>query len=130
MISDQLPNLLLLQNGSHLDVYATLDTACSLLRDLRTTQEYAIVRDYITESVDNIEKLLLHIKEPQIRTSKPDHAVPWISWCGGDRCPIPEGYRYMVEFRDGERYHVGAAENLRWSHTDSLADIVAYKVLS
>lgn len=60
----------------------------------------------------------------------------WIPWTGEDRCPIPEGARFEVRYRadkddstDTDVIYLGA-DRLRWTHTGSLGDILAYRVLS
>jgi hypothetical protein len=50
----------------------------------------------------------------------------WIKWKGGE-CPISEGARVDIKFRDGgvsEHGHAG----LRWDHIGLSGDIVAYRL--
>jgi hypothetical protein len=54
------------------------------------------------------------------------HGEPlWIEWKGGEPPAIADPI--MVRFRNGEEHETNV-RNMRWSHTGSIADIVAYKV--
>lgn len=62
----------------------------------------------------------------------------WIDWNGGE-CPVPEGTLIDVWFRiDGkcpiegvnDLLCVDCSNNIRWSHTGSGGDIVAYRVVT
>lgn len=51
----------------------------------------------------------------------------WIVWAGGE-CPVPMTGRVDYLLRGGDRYDSEAARSLRWGHTGSLSDIVAYRI--
>ena len=52
------------------------------------------------------------------------------AWQGGE-CPLPEGFRVKVWFRNGKEGDAGGAFhlNLRWSHEKWESDIIAFEVL-
>ena len=54
----------------------------------------------------------------------------WIEWKGGE-CPVSEGTRVDVRFRDGDIDEDGMAGiwNWDWVFDDSDINIVAYRVL-
>ena len=53
----------------------------------------------------------------------------WITWHGGDKSPIiGQQTKYEVECRSGLR-SIWITNSLRWSHTGSVGDIIAYRIL-
>tara|TARA_B110000977_G_C10941837_1_gene441184 strand:+ start:152 stop:715 length:564 start_codon:yes stop_codon:yes gene_type:complete len=52
------------------------------------------------------------------------------AWQGGE-CPLPEGFRIKVWFRNGDEIHSSDASylNLRWSNKKLDSDIIAFEVL-
>ena len=76
-------------------------------------------------AVDNVgrakhrEKLSGKITEPG----------EWIEWQGG-KCPIADGVKHQVRFRDHSLSHVcDDAASWSWRHACEDFDIVAYRVL-
>lgn len=53
----------------------------------------------------------------------------WVTWAGGE-CPVPDGQRHKVRFRDGEEALDDAPETWTWEHLGKDSDIVAYKVIA
>lgn len=55
---------------------------------------------------------------------------PPVFWRGGE-CPIPDGVPFMIWYRDGDNASdvSCSASNLRWNHTGSMGDIIAYQLL-
>jgi hypothetical protein len=51
----------------------------------------------------------------------------WIKWEGGE-CPVDDGVRVDVELRDSTPLFCYRGECLRWTHLNSVGDIVAYRV--
>ena len=63
--------------------------------------------------------------------SQPAGAVPgeWIEWAGGE-CPIADGVRHQVLFRDGDVSQIcNEGASWSWLHDAEDCDIVAYRVL-
>ena len=52
---------------------------------------------------------------------------PMIGWGGGD-CPVSSTATVEIRFRDGDT-DIDLAKSYDWSWCDSVADIVAYRVL-
>lgn len=53
----------------------------------------------------------------------------WIPWSGGDKSPIVGlRTRYEVEYRDGAKA-ICVQNTLRWAHTGTAGDIIAYRIL-
>ena len=56
----------------------------------------------------------------------------WIPWHGGDKSPIVGlRTRFEIEIRNGERFTCAESviNDLHWSHTGSIGDIIAYRIL-
>lgn len=53
----------------------------------------------------------------------------WIEWLGHGGCPVPGGTKVEVLFRGGSRSR-GAAGALQWAASQSISDIVAYRVVN
>ena len=54
----------------------------------------------------------------------------WIEWNGGE-CPVADGALVACKIRTGKEWRNGKAikaDVLRWSHTGSTADIIAYRL--
>ncbi|MDE2103371.1 MAG: hypothetical protein KGL39_39385 [Patescibacteria group bacterium] len=51
----------------------------------------------------------------------------WIPWSGGG-CPVPYT-EIRVKFRDGDTCAHNALQYLRWDHTGSDGDIIAYRIV-
>ena len=69
---------------------------------------------------------------PAIPAGEPAGAVPgeWIEWAGGE-CPIADGVRHQVLFRDGDVSQIcNEAASWSWLHDAEDCDIVAYRVLA
>lgn len=55
----------------------------------------------------------------------------WHSWQGGYKCPLPEGLKVELMYRNrGKGQHSPAYTELDWNHNDSVYDIIAFKVIS
>lgn len=56
-----------------------------------------------------------------------DNKDGWIEWKGGE-CPVPEGVRVEVVFRDfyGD---MRCPETFRWGHKGDGSDIIAYRII-
>ena len=52
----------------------------------------------------------------------------WVEWTGGE-CPIEQGVRVEIRFRDGEVITV-VNHGFRWDHNGLGGDIVAYREVS
>ena len=51
----------------------------------------------------------------------------WTVWEGGDGCPVPEGRRFEVMWRNGETYV--PMRRCEWRHSCEWDDIIAYRIL-
>jgi len=51
----------------------------------------------------------------------------WIEW-SGDECPVADGVKLDVRFRNGDEGESLNGFKLRWSHTGSCGDIIAYRI--
>jgi hypothetical protein len=58
--------------------------------------------------------------------AKPD-ADGWIEWDGGE-CPVKDGVNFDIKFRNGLVYEDLCGLSLRWDHTGSGGDIIAYRI--
>lgn len=73
------------------------------------------------------EELRKEVCSDQCRDTKTE--PDWIPWGGGDKSPIPgKQTRYEVEYRDGAKA-ICVQNTLRWAHTGTAGDIIAYRVL-
>ena len=53
----------------------------------------------------------------------------WIEWCGGE-CPIPDGVRFQMRWRDGHETAVlNNAARWVWNNRGLDVDIVAYRLM-
>jgi hypothetical protein len=66
------------------------------------------------------------IKTPESGGIKP--AEPeWIEWYDGE-CPVKDGVRCGIKFRNGSRIETCQAAAYRWTHTNGPGSIIAYRV--
>lgn len=55
--------------------------------------------------------------------------MEWIEWTGG-KCPVDGKTKVQVRFRVADGSDEGSpAYALRWTHTDSWGDIIAYRII-
>lgn len=54
----------------------------------------------------------------------------WIEWGGGDTCPVPEGVKAEIKFRDGDCAELDTwLDILEWRHKGYGSDIIAYRII-
>lgn len=54
----------------------------------------------------------------------------WIEWGGGDTCPVPEGVKAEIKFRDGDCAELDNwLDILEWRHKRYGSDIIAYRII-
>lgn len=54
----------------------------------------------------------------------------WIEWGGGDTCPVPEGVKAEIKFRDGDCAELDTwLDILEWHHKGYGSDIIAYRII-
>ena len=53
-----------------------------------------------------------------------NHKMYW----GGGACPLPEGFRVKVWFREGNAC-IAECEKFRWKHRNLMTDIIGYEIL-
>jgi hypothetical protein len=54
----------------------------------------------------------------------------WIEWGGGDTCPVPEGVKAEIKFRDGDCAEIDTwLDILEWRHKGYGSDIIAYRII-
>ncbi|MBD8181656.1 hypothetical protein IFU25_08065 [Pantoea agglomerans] len=53
----------------------------------------------------------------------------WIEWGGGE-CPVPEGVKAEIKFRDGDCAELDTwLDILEWRHKGYGSDIIAYRII-
>lgn len=86
--------------------------------------------EFVRSSFDAASMTPLYDKpQPAAGTAKPEPGE-WIEWAGGE-CPIADGVRHQVLFRDGDVSQIcNEATPWSWLHDAEDCDIVAYRVLA
>ena len=101
------------------------DAWCNANSKLATTDQFEAWK----AGREDLRKEVCSDKCEETKTEPEWWEPEWITWHGGDKSPIiGQQTKYEVECRSGLR-SIWITNSLRWSHTGSVGDIIAYRIL-